>query len=126
MPGVFELSFETHFSAAHALTGYPGDCANIHGHNWVVQVHVQCRDLDAVGIGIDFRVIKERVQDVLKLLDHGHLNELPPFRKDNPSSENLARFLYGELVRSLQSERVKVARVRVSETPETGAVYWEE
>jgi 6-pyruvoyltetrahydropterin/6-carboxytetrahydropterin synthase len=126
MPGIFELSVETHFSAAHALKGYPGDCANLHGHNWIVKVYIQCRDLDAIGIGIDFRVIKDHVEDVLTDLDHGYLNELPAFRNVNPSSENVARYLYGELVRRIQSDRVKVSRVRVSETPETFAVYWEE
>jgi 6-pyruvoyltetrahydropterin/6-carboxytetrahydropterin synthase len=126
MPGIFELSVETHFSAAHALKGYPGDCANLHGHNWIIQVYVQCRDLDSIGIGIDFRVVKDHVQDVLSGLDHGYLNELPAFRNINPSSENVARYLYGELVKRIQSDRIKVSRVRVSETPNTGAVYWEE
>jgi len=126
MSGIYELSIETRFAAAHALAGYPGDCANIHGHNWTVQVHVRCLELDDIGIGIDFRVIKDHVEDVLKVLDHSHLNELPPFRETNPSSENVAKYLYGELVRRIQSERVRIARVRVAETPETGATYWEE
>ena len=126
MSGVFELSVETHFAAAHALRGYPGDCANLHGHNWIVKVYVECRDLDSIGIGIDFRAIKDHVQDVLIALDHGYLNELPPFRDVNPSSENVARYLYGELVRCIQSDRIRVSRVRVSETPDTAAVYREE
>ncbi len=126
MPGIFEVSIETHFSAAHALRGYPGDCARLHGHNWIVRVSVRCRELDETGIGIDFRVVKDHVKAVLQGLDHYNINELPPFQKVNPSSENIARYLYGELSRRLNSDRVKVAKIGVSETPDAGACYWEE
>ena len=126
MPGVFEVSIETHFSAAHALRGYPGDCARLHGHNWSVRVSVRCRELDETGIGIDFRVVKEHVRAVLKGLDHYNINEIPPFGETNPSSENIARYLYGELSRRLNSDTVKVAKIGVWETPDAGASYWEE
>jgi 6-pyruvoyltetrahydropterin/6-carboxytetrahydropterin synthase len=126
MPGIFEVFIETHFSAAHALRGYPGDCARLHGHNWIVRVSVRCRELDETGIGIDFRVVKDHVKAVLTGLDHYNINELPPFKEVNPSSENIARYLYGELSRSLNSDRVKVAKIGVSETVDTGAWYWEE
>lgn len=126
MPGVFEVSIETHFSAAHALRGYPGDCARLHGHNWTVRVCVRCRELDETGIGIDFRVVKDHVKAVLQGLDHYNLNELPPFRETNPSSENIARYLYGELSRRIDSDGIKLAKIGVSETPDAGAWYWEE
>jgi 6-pyruvoyltetrahydropterin/6-carboxytetrahydropterin synthase len=126
MPGIFEVYIETHFSAAHALRGYPGDCARLHGHNWIIQVYVRCRELDDIGIGIDFRVIKENVKDVLQGLDHFNMNELPAFREDNPTSENIAKYLYRELRKRIDSDQVKVSKVKVSETPNAGAFYWEE
>jgi len=126
MPGIFEVYIETHFSAAHALKGYPGDCARLHGHNWIIQVYVRCRELDDIGIGIDFRVIKENVKDVLQGLDHFNMNELPAFQEDNPTSENIAKYLYRELSKRIDSDKVKVSKVKVSETPNTGAFYWEE
>jgi 6-pyruvoyltetrahydropterin/6-carboxytetrahydropterin synthase len=126
MPGIFEVYIETHFSAAHALRGYPGDCARLHGHNWIIQVYVRCRELDDIGIGIDFRVIKENVKDVLQGLDHFNMNELPAFREDNPTSENIAKYLYRELRKRIDSDKVKVSKVKVSETPNAGAFYWEE
>ncbi|MBE0559027.1 MAG: 6-carboxytetrahydropterin synthase QueD [Proteobacteria bacterium] len=126
MPGIFEVSIKTHFSAAHALRGYPGDCARLHGHNWTVRVWIRCRELDETGIGIDFRVVKNHVKAVLQRLDHCNMNELTPFVETNPSSENIARYLYGELSRSINSDRVKVAKIGVSETPDAGACYWEE
>jgi 6-pyruvoyltetrahydropterin/6-carboxytetrahydropterin synthase len=126
MPGIFEVYIETHFSAAHALRGYPGDCARLHGHNWIIQVYVRCRELDDIGIGIDFRVIKENVKDVLQGLDHFNMNELPAFQEDNPTSENIAKYLYRELSNRIDSDQVKVSKVKVSETPNAGAFYWEE
>ncbi len=126
MPGVFEVSVETYFSAAHALRGYSGDCARLHGHNWIVRVSVRCCELDETGIGIDFRVVKDHVKAVLKGLDHYNMNELPPFREVNPSSENIARYLYGELSRRINSDGVKIAKIGVAETPDAGACYWEE
>ena len=123
---VFEIYVQTHFSAAHALNGYPGDCARVHGHNWIIDVFVRCRELDDIGIGIDFRDIKKSVRNVLKSLDHFNLNDLPAFQDINPTSENIARFLYRELSLQLNSDTVTVSKVKVSETPGAGAFYWEE
>ncbi len=126
MAGVFEVYVKTHFSAAHRLCGYPGDCARIHGHNWEVEVTVRCMELNRIGIGVDFRDIEEAVRDTLSMMDHRDLNELPAFMDTNPTSENLARLLYSELSNKLNSADVRVSRIKVSETPGAGAAYWEE
>ena len=126
MPGVYEVYVKTHFSAAHSLKGYHGDCARIHGHNWIIEAFVKCRELDEIGIGIDFRTIKESVKEVVKGLDHFNLNELPAFCDINPTSENIAKFLYQELGKKLNSKVVSISKVKVSETPGAGAFYWEE
>jgi len=126
MAGVFEVYVQAHFSAAHALRGYPGDCSRTHGHNWIVDVFVKCKKLNEIGIGVDFRDIKKGLKDVLKGLDHFNLNELPPFNEDNPTSENIARFLYIQLGKRLNSDLVQVSKIKVSETPGAGAFYWEE
>ena len=126
MAGVFEVYVQAHFSAAHALRGYPGDCSRTHGHNWIIDVFVKCKKLNEIGIGVDFRDIKKGVKDVLKGLDHFNLNELPPFNEDNPTSENIARFLYIQLGKRLNSDVAQVSKIKVSETPGAGAFYWEE
>ena len=126
MLGICEVYIKTHFSAAHSLEGYPGDCARIHGHNWIIEVFVRCKELNEIGIGIDFRDIKKGVKDVLRNLDHFNLNDLPAFKGMNPTSENIAKFLYKELSRKLNLEHVKISKVKVSETPGAGAFYWEE
>jgi 6-pyruvoyltetrahydropterin/6-carboxytetrahydropterin synthase len=126
MPGFFEISVATEFSAAHFLRGYPGNCAQVHGHNWTVEVFVRCRELNAIGIGIDFREVKLAISESIKNLHHSCLNEHPIFKELNPSSENIAKFLYKELSARINSENAKISRVKVSETPNTGAYYWEE
>lgn len=126
MPGVFEVYVKTYFSAAHSLKDYPGDCARTHGHNWMIEVYVKCKELDKIGIGIDFRDIKLAVKEVFKGLDHFNLNELQAFKDVNPSSENIAKFLYGQLGDKLNSDVVKVSKIKVCETPGAGAFYWEE
>ncbi len=126
MPGVFEIYVKTHFSAAHSLKGYQGDCARVHGHNWIIEVFVKCKELNEIGIGIDFRDIQREIKGVLQELDHFNLNELPTFQKVNPTSENIAKFLYYAFGKKLNSDVVKVSKVKASETPEAGAFYWEE
>ncbi len=126
MAGIYEVYVKTHFSAAHALKGYPGDCARIHGHNWMTEVYVQCTKLDAIGIGIDFREIKKAVKQVVGGLDHFNLNDLAAFQNDNPTSENIARYLFREVGKLVNREHVRVSRVKVCETPGAGAFYWEE
>jgi 6-pyruvoyltetrahydropterin/6-carboxytetrahydropterin synthase len=126
MPGIFEIYVKADFSAAHFLAGYPGDCARVHGHNWQIEVYLRCRELDRLGMAIDFMEIKQAVQNVIGHLDHVHLNDLAAFREINPTAENIAKFLYQELGRKLNSPGVTVSKVKVAETPEAGAFYWEE
>jgi 6-pyruvoyltetrahydropterin/6-carboxytetrahydropterin synthase len=126
MTGVFEICVETHFSAAHSLIGYQGNCANIHGHNWIVEVFVRCRELNDIGIGIDFRDVRQAIKDIIKDLDHSYLNEYPEFKNTNPSSENIAKFLYRALGGKINSDNVRLSKIKVSETRGAGAYYWEE
>jgi 6-pyruvoyltetrahydropterin/6-carboxytetrahydropterin synthase len=92
----------------------------------MVEVAVRCLQLDAIGIGIDFRTLKASVRQILTGMDHVDLNELPEFQDVNPTSENIARYLYRELSKLIGTETISVARVKVIETPGAGAVYWEE
>ncbi len=126
MPGIFEVYVKTHFSAAHSLRGYAGDCSRVHGHNWIIEVYLKCMKLDSIGIAVDFRDVKREVKDVLENLDHFNLNDLPAFKELNPTSENIAKFLYQELGNKLNTDTVQVSKIKVSETPGAGAFYWEE
>lgn len=115
----------TAFAAAHCLKHYQGDCENLHGHNWKVEVAVIARELDKAGLGIDFKILKAETKSFLKTLDHKYLNELAPFQDISPSSENIARYLYGELSRKFSNENIKVDMVTVWESDFAGASYYE-
>ena len=123
---MFEISVKTHFSGAHFLAGYPGVCANLHGHNWEVEVFLRGRQTDSVGMLVDFKQAKAAINETVDSLDHKELNALAMFARQNPSSENLARYLFRALSKRLNSRRVKVHRVWVSESPGTSATYWGE
>lgn len=122
----FEIFVQTHFSAAHHLRGYSGKCEKPHGHNWTIIVYVKCAKLNEIGIGIDFCDVKSAIKDTFEKLDHTDLNTLPQFRDENPSSENIAKYLYRELSCRLNNQEIHVTRVCVSETSTCGVSYWEE
>jgi len=76
-----------------------------------------------LGMLVDFKCVKETLQVVLKKLDHRDLNSLPVFKKNNPTAENIARFVFGELAPAFKSSAYRLSGVRVSETPGTSAYY---
>ena len=122
---MFELSVKTHFSAAHRLVGYDGACANVHGHNWDVEIFIRGTSLDNLGMLIDFRDMKAAIREVMSEVDHCDLNKLPAFLTENPTSENLAKYLHGKLGIILNNDRYEVFKITVCETPGTTASYWD-
>ncbi|MDX8401147.1 MAG: 6-carboxytetrahydropterin synthase QueD [Mariprofundaceae bacterium] len=121
----FELCIKSHFSAAHSLRGYPGDCARLHGHNWHVRLFVTCDELDELGMGIDYKVMKDELKAALAPWDHYNLNDIPPFDRINPTSENVARELFREMRRRLDDGRVRVSRIEIAETCSASVSYSE-
>lgn len=113
---MYRLTIHTHFAAAHNLMHYQGECENLHGHNWKVEVTVAARQLDKAGLGIDFKILKGKTRALLEQLDHKYLNELAPFRDLSPSSENIARYLFERLGEELDNDNLTVERVNVWES----------
>lgn len=120
---MYRLTIQTSFAAAHNLLQYQGDCENLHGHNWKVDVTVAARELDKSGLGVDFKVLKAETRRLLETLDHKYLNELPMFNGLSPSSENIARYLFDELSRTLNTDNVTVSLVNVWESDFACASY---
>ncbi|WP_225073017.1 6-carboxytetrahydropterin synthase QueD [Desulfuromonas sp. CSMB_57] len=120
---MYHLTIKTHFAAAHKLMNYQGDCEHLHGHNWKIEVTVATRELDAAGLGIDFKILKRETNQILDQLDHKYLNELPFFREVSPSSENIARFLYESLVQRFAERQVRMESVKVWESDNACASY---
>jgi 6-pyruvoyltetrahydropterin/6-carboxytetrahydropterin synthase len=113
---MYELTVKSHFDAAHALRDYPGECRNLHGHTWDVEVTVGGEELDEIGIVYDFKALKADLDGVLSDFDHAYINEIPPFTELTPTAENLARVIYERLVASV-SRSVRVLEVSVWESP---------
>lgn len=122
---MYEVMVQAHFSAAHRLRDYEGKCENLHGHNWKVEAVVGSTRLNDIGMVIDFKDAKERLNQVIRDLDHTNLNELRYFKEVNPTSENIARYLYSMLSDLIKKEGLKVKRVLVWETDSSCASYFE-
>ncbi len=119
---MYDLMIRGHFDAAHALHGYPGECRNLHGHTWDVEVVVRGSQLDEVGIVYDFKTLKRDLETVLDPLDHAYLNDVPPFDTQNPTAENLSRHIYERLQEQV-GETVRVIEVAVWESPVAKITY---
>jgi 6-pyruvoyltetrahydropterin/6-carboxytetrahydropterin synthase len=122
---MFELSVEVSFSAAHQLRGYKGKCENMHGHNWKVQISVMAETLNEIDLAIDFHDLKRMANEVTAPLDHAFLNDIFPFTEKNPSSENMAKWIFDSLKKKITDERVRVSAVSVWESDTASATYYE-
>ena len=122
---MYELMVESKFAAAHQLRGYKGTCERLHGHNWRVTVAVTAERLDEVGLAIDFHDLKKSLRDVLDQLEHTFLNDIFPFTQINPSSENLAKWIYDSMAKKLNNDNIEVASVTVWESDTASASYFD-
>ena len=120
---MYEVSIEQHFDAAHFLRGYQGKCEALHGHRFRVVVKIKSSVVNDIGIAYDFVELKQHLKDILAKFDHTCLNDVPPFDKINPSSENIASTIYNELQPKLAEAPVSLSTVEVWESPQTGASY---
>ncbi len=125
MPAQYTLKIITDFAAAHLLRGYDGACSRLHGHNWKVEVEVIATSLDEIGMGIDFRIIKQHTRQIIDQLDHYNLNKISPFDRLNPTAENIAAYLFGKLGQQLNSERVRICAITLWETERACVRYTE-
>jgi len=120
---VYRISVEQHFDAAHALRGYQGKCETLHGHRFKVVARVEASTLDEIGLAYDFTELKAHMAGIISRFDHTNLNDIPPFDKQNPSSENIAANIYKELTSRLPGDKITLTAVEVWESPHTGVSY---
>lgn len=113
------------FASAHNIREHGGKCERLHGHNWKVTATVSREQLNRLGMVVDFRILREKLGQVTGILDHNYINELPEFKELNPTSENLARFIYDRLSAALQEHdtALQVRQIAVEESEGSTAVY---
>jgi 6-pyruvoyltetrahydropterin/6-carboxytetrahydropterin synthase len=120
---MYELKIITEFSAAHNLRNFRGKCEALHGHNWKVEVVVRGSGLDDSGVVLDFAEVKGATKEIMEEIDHRYLNDLPFFTTHNPSSENIARYIFERLQNKIDNDRVRVSRVTAWESQDACATY---
>jgi 6-pyruvoyltetrahydropterin/6-carboxytetrahydropterin synthase len=120
---MYEIKIKAEFAAAHNLRGVGGKCESLHGHNFTVEVAVESEGLDEAGMVMDFRLLKTKTRAILDTLDHRYLNELPIFKEKNPSSENLAAYIFAELSRQVDQGVQRISWVSVWESETSQATY---
>ena len=119
---MYQVSVEQHFDAAHYLRGYHGKCENLHGHRFKVIANLQATKLDETGLAYDFVELKRYLGEILAQFDHTCLNDVPPFDGINPSSENIAVTIYGQLQLKVTGG-VSLASIEVWESPQSCITY---
>ena len=126
---MYELTIKGDFASAHFLPGYQGNCKDLHGHTWKVEVTVNSEKLDTIGMVVDFKIIKEEFKNFLMSIDHVCLNDLPYFKKVNPTTEHLAKYIFDEfgkagLPTGQAGLPLTIVKVRVWESDTSDVTYY--
>jgi 6-pyruvoyltetrahydropterin/6-carboxytetrahydropterin synthase len=121
---MYELTVFSHFSGAHRLRYLHGRCEELHGHNWKVEAAVVSNQLNQEGVVIDFKILKQKLEKALQELDHTYLNDLPYFSGKEPSSENIAKYIFDRLRQELKGHHVVLKRVTAWESDTACATYF--
>jgi 6-pyruvoyltetrahydropterin/6-carboxytetrahydropterin synthase len=123
---MFSLSKQVRFEAAHQLPYHQGKCARLHGHSWLVTLTVEGEELQQdgpqKGMLADFDILGNMTADIFQTFDHSLLNP----RIHNPTSENLAVFIYYQLLAPSISKLppgVQLTEIRVDETCTCACVF---
>jgi 6-pyruvoyltetrahydropterin/6-carboxytetrahydropterin synthase len=124
--GHYLLSVEAGFSAAHTLPGV-AMCDRFHGHNWRVRLSVRVEEeaLHQSGMGVDFRIVRDIVEESVSDFEHSYLNDLKEFQEHPPSAERIAKVVCERAGSRLASRapNATVVEVEVAELPEFRAIY---
>lgn len=116
---MYEIKIKADFSAAHNLRNYRGKCERLHGHNWFVEAVFSYGSLDKDGMALDFKIAKDLLRNTVDRLDHSYLNDVKFFKKTNPTSENIAKFIYDRV----KSKNKNLKSVSVWENENSCATY---
>lgn len=119
----FIIRVEARFEAAHNLREYHGAPEPLHGHSWKVEAKFLCKKLDSEDMGIDYVHVEKKIRELGKRFDHRYINEIPPFDKINPTSENIARWFYDELNKPEVRQNSELTEVILWEGPEAYVAY---
>ena len=107
---MYRVKKQIEVSGAHRLNlDYESKCSNLHGHNWIIEIYMQSKELDKNGMVMDFTHIKRQISDKL---DHQNLNEVFNF---NPTAENIAKWICDTLGEKCYKVTVQESEGNVAE-----------
>lgn len=119
---MFTVSVETQFQASHGLVLLNGSREAMHRHDWLVIADVSSERLNSIGLVIDFHQLKAELDNIVSEFDNGSLTTVAYFRRNNPSAENVARYIYEKLEPRLP-RGLKLEYITVVEEPGCSAKF---
>lgn len=119
---MFTISTETHFCASHQLTLPDGSKEPAHEHNWTVTAKISSNKLNNIGIVMDFQKFKALLDKIVAQFENTSLEKLDYFKQNNPSAENVSKYIYDQLKPQV-SEGLKLQSISVVEEPGFRAKY---
>jgi 6-pyruvoyltetrahydropterin/6-carboxytetrahydropterin synthase len=119
---MYRLRVKSEFDAAHKMEGYSGKCSQLHGHTYTVEAFFLSKNLNSIGISVDLRALKQKLQNIVEQFDHSYLNDFKELGA--PSTENLSRLIFVKMKTNLP-EGVTLEKVRVWETHKSWIEYFE-
>jgi 6-pyruvoyltetrahydropterin/6-carboxytetrahydropterin synthase len=123
MSSEYIVKFKTEFSAAHALRGYDGDCARIHGHNWKIEAEIRTLELNNLGLSIDFKIVKQHLRSIADIIEHQYLNDIEPFDELNPTAENIVSWFFDKLAPLIAKHNCDLIALTLWETDRASIRY---
>jgi 6-pyruvoyltetrahydropterin/6-carboxytetrahydropterin synthase len=121
---MFTISVEKHFRASHQLTLPDGSKESVHQHDWVVTADVSSEKLNNMGVVMDFQALKAMMDKTVCGFENSALESIGYFQQNNPSAENVAKYIYDKLRIELP-KGVKLRNIRVAEEPGCSAKFHE-
>lgn len=124
----FTVRQTCYFSAAHVLRDYPAACEKLHGHNYKVIIEVTASQLDKLGMVLDYLDIENIANKYVKKLDHQYINNIKPFDEINPTTENIAYWLYQNIkpeITDFTKNRASLRSITIWETDHNCISYQE-
>lgn len=119
---MFTIRVETRFRASHQLILPDGSKEPLHHHDWLASADVSSERLDNMGVVMSFQRLKAMLDSAVGDFDNAAIEAVGYFQQNNPSAENVAKYIYDKLRTGLP-EGVKLRNVRVIEEPGCSAKY---
>ncbi len=119
---MFTISVQTHFRALHQLILPDGSKEPPHSHNWIVTANVCSDVLSNIGVVMDFSQLKSAVEIITSEFDNISMDRIDYFQRNNPSAENVAKYIYEKLESKLPKE-LELRSIKVEEEQSCWAEY---